>query len=61
MKILKLTNKEVRALQELVLINKVCSCGCVYPEMETSRKDCDDCEFEKSRRSILEKIEDIII
>lgn len=59
MKTIKLTNKELRALSSALYgSHKCCASGCVYPEMQRSRKDCDECEFTLSIHSIIAKIED---
>ena len=57
MKTIKLTAKEIRALEQQLHANP-CSSGCAFPEMQNSRKDCDECEFPKLISSIREKIED---
>lgn len=57
MKTIQFTNKELKALRELVAYSHtVCSSGCVYPEMQNSKKDCSDCEFTKFIYSIEDKI-----
>lgn len=56
MKILKLTKKELRALNELIDCNP-CSSGCCYPEMQESKKSCDECDFKKSINNIINKLE----
>ena len=55
---LKLTNKERKALETLLLNHNSCRNGCVYPEMENKEEDCDECEFQKCLDNILEKIEE---
>lgn len=56
MKNIKLTAKELKALKELIWNSNPCSSGCVYPKMQNSRKDCDECEFIISIESIKDKI-----
>lgn len=53
---LDFTKKEIKALRELIGNSRACSCGCVYTEMEKSKKDCDECEFTQSINSISDKI-----
>ena len=53
---LKLTTIEEKALIELIANSNPCSSGCVYPHMQISKKDCDECEFTKSINSISEKL-----
>ena len=55
MKTIKFTSKELRALEYLITTNP-CSSGCVYKEMERSKKDCDECEFTKHQQSIIDKV-----
>lgn len=54
---LNLTNKESKALKELIYNSNACSSGCIYPHMQESKKDCDECEFTKSIHSITKKID----
>lgn len=54
-KTIKLTSKEIRALNEVLYCNP-CRSGCAYDEMSHSGKTCDECEFTKSIESIEEKI-----
>ena len=57
MKTLKITAKEERALRELLNNSfKCCNSGCVYSEMQNSRKNCEECNFTLSINSILDKI-----
>lgn len=55
MKTITLTAKEIRALEAQLFINP-CSSGCVYEEMQNSKKDCDKCPFTKAIESICEKL-----
>ena len=55
MKTIKITKKEIRAINEQFSANACRSC-CAFEEMQTSKKDCDECEFPKLIASILEKI-----
>lgn len=55
MKIIKLTKKEIRALNEQLTAN-ACSSGCAFKEMQRSRKDCDECDFPKLINSIENKL-----
>lgn len=55
MKTITLTAKEIRALKEQLTANACSSC-CAFPEMQKSRKDCDECEFPVLIASIEEKI-----
>lgn len=54
---LQFTTKEIKTLREFIYNNNACMKGCVYPEMQTSEKDCDECEFTKDIDSVLNKIE----
>lgn len=54
--VVRFTKEELRALQEILLANP-CNSGCVYEEMEKSKKNCNECEFTKSINSIINKIE----
>lgn len=58
MKNIKLTSKELIALREVLFNHNACNSGCVYEEMEHSKKGCDECEFVSSIESILNKISD---
>ena len=60
MKTLQFTNKELRALTELLYNGNGCSSFCAYPEMQSSNKDCDECEYTESINSIVNKIEGVI-
>lgn len=55
MKHIKLTASEIRSLEHYLYGNP-CQAGCVYSEMQNSKKDCKDCKLEKDRGSILEKL-----
>jgi hypothetical protein len=57
MKILKLTSKEEKALIELITNSNPCSSGCVYENMQDSKKDCDECEYTESINSISNKLD----
>lgn len=57
-KTFKFTKGEIRALEGLLYSNNACNSGCIYPEMEKSKKDCDECKFTEDINSILNKIED---
>jgi hypothetical protein len=57
MKTLKLTSKEEKALIELIANSNTCRNGCVYENMQNSKKDCDECEFTGSIDSISNKLE----
>lgn len=59
MKILHFTNKELKALTELIYNGNGCSSACAYPEMQNSKKDCDECEYLKSISSVINKIEEV--
>ena len=57
MKTIQLTEKEERALTELLMHSReACSSGCVFPEMQTSKKDCDKCDYPKLIASIEDKL-----
>ena len=55
MKTIKLTTSEIRSLQHYLYSNP-CEAGCVYPEMNNSRKPCDECKLNNDKNSILEKL-----
>ena len=55
---LKLTAKELRALESILWVNP-CESGCAYPEMQTSRKGCTQCELPKSISSIISKLDEL--
>ena len=55
MKTIKLSAKEIRALNEQLYANACSSC-CAFKEMQNSRKDCDECEFPALIESIRNKI-----
>ena len=59
MKTLQFTNKELKALTELIYNGNGCSSGCAYPEMQSSNKDCDECEYTESINSIVNKLEEV--
>lgn len=54
--VIEFTKKEIRALHAVLWANP-CNSGCVYEEMDKSKKDCNDCELTKSIISITNKIE----
>ena len=56
-KTIKLTAKELRALESILWATNPCESGCAYPEMEKSKRDCIDCELPKSISSIMNKLE----
>ena len=56
MKTIKLTASEIRTL-ECFLWSNPCSSGCAYPEMQKSKKSCDECKLTKDLYSILEKLD----
>lgn len=57
MKTIKLTSKEVEAIQELIFCsNEACRNGCVYPSMQKSNIDCSECDFTKIIHSISNKL-----
>lgn len=54
---LELSDKEVRALKELLVYSKeACSSGCAFSEMQKSKKDCDKCDYPKAIANIEEKL-----
>lgn len=55
MKIVELNQNEIRAINTYMSSNP-CRSGCAYDEMQNSKKDCDKCELEKAKISILEKL-----
>ena len=55
-KTIKLTAKELRALEAILWVNP-CESGCAYSEMEKSKRDCINCELPKSISSIMNKLE----
>lgn len=52
---IKFTAEEIKALKCIIDVNP-CTAGCVYPEMQDNKKDCDDCPFSKAIYSIEQKI-----
>ncbi len=56
MKIIKLTQNEIRAIDAYMSSNP-CRSGCVYDGMQNSKKNCDRCKLESARMSILEKLD----
>ena len=56
MKTVKLTASEINSMFYFLHTNP-CEAGCAYPEMNNSRKDCDECKLHKDRDSILEKLD----
>lgn len=58
MKTITFTDVEINALWHLLWVsNRACSSGCVIESMETSKKNCDECEFTRAVYSIKNKIE----
>ncbi|MCC0642224.1 MULTISPECIES: hypothetical protein [unclassified Clostridioides] len=55
MKTIKLTQKEIRAI-DAYLSSNPCRSGCAYDEMQNSKKDCNKCKLEDAKISILEKL-----
>ncbi|HBF7094276.1 TPA: hypothetical protein STX52_003239 [Clostridioides difficile] len=55
MKTIELNQNEIRAI-DAYLPSNPCKRGCAYDEMRNSRKDCEECELESARISILEKL-----
>ncbi|EGT4117231.1 hypothetical protein C4071_00640 [Clostridioides difficile] len=55
MKTIELNQNEIRAI-DAYLSSNPCKRGCAYDEMRNSRKDCEECELESARISILEKL-----
>lgn len=54
---LKLTDNEVRALSGLlVYATEACSSGCVFPEMQKSKKGCEKCNYLLAIASIEAKL-----
>ena len=58
MKTVKLIASEIRTL-ECFLWSNPCSDGCAYPEMQNSKKNCDECKLTKDKYSIIEKLNSI--
>lgn len=56
MKTVKLTASEIRSLEHFLYSNP-CEARCVYPEMQKSRKSCEECKLNKDKNSILEKLD----
>ena len=56
MKAIILTTSEIRSLQHYLYSNP-CESGCVYPEMNNSRKSCEECKLNMDKNSILEKLD----
>lgn len=56
MKTVKLTASEIRTL-DCFLWSNPCSMGCAYPEMQKSRKSCDECKLTKDKYSIMKKLD----
>jgi len=55
MKTITLTANEIKALKAQLFANP-CSSGCVYEEMQNSKKDCNECKFTKDIESFCEKL-----
>lgn len=55
MKTMKLTVSEIRSLEHYLYSNP-CESSCVYPEMNNSRKSCEECKLNMDKNSILEKL-----
>jgi len=50
---LKLTKNEYRALLEIIDgAYYLCHNGCVYEEMQSKNKDCDECPYTMARHSL---------
>ena len=56
MKTIKLTTGEIRSLK-CFLYSNPCSSGCAYPEMQKSKKDCEECKLTKDMHSIMAKLD----
>lgn len=56
MKKIILTASEIRSLEHYLYTNP-CESGCVYSEMQNSRKSCEECKLNKDKDSILEKLD----
>ena len=55
MKTIKLKASEIRSLEHYLYSNP-CEAGCAYPEMNNSKKSCEECKLNKDRQSIMEKL-----
>ena len=55
MKNIKLTASEIRSIFYYLESNP-CESGCAYPEMNNSRKNCDECKLTKDKESIMKKL-----
>lgn len=55
MKNIKLTASEIRTLYHFLCANP-CECFCAYPEMNNSRKSCEECKLTKDKESIMKKL-----
>lgn len=54
---LELNSKERRALEALLNYSyAACRNGCVYPEMQNSKKGCDNCQFVRDVDSLINKL-----
>lgn len=58
MKTIKLTASEIRTLERFLWVNP-CLNGCAYPEMQNSKKSCDECKLTKDKYSMIEKLDSI--
>jgi len=57
MKIIELSEVEVRALKALLIrSDAACSSTCAFPEMKKSKKDCDRCDYPEAIGNIEEKL-----
>ena len=56
MKTIKLTTGEIRSLK-CFLYSNPCSSGCAYPEMQKSKKDCEECKLTNDIYSIMAKLD----
>lgn len=57
MKNIELTKIEERALLELLSHRYApCSSGCIFPEMQESKKNCDKCDYAKAIDGVANKM-----
>lgn len=55
--VLTLNKSDRRALNLLLMHSEsVCRSGCVYPEMQTSKKGCNSCPFVSDVNNIMNKL-----
>ena len=57
MKTVTFTANEIRALQLFLWCNP-CKGGCAYEEMQSSKRDCDNCKLNEAIHSLTEKLFD---